>query len=223
MKKLLAGLAVLLVIATLYAFRKEAISVVVTGKVLHQDNGLESVHVAVVKDRNHEPLDWSLQNAKYTEPSSRDGRFRLQFNMLEGAPVYIYYLKEGYSVLQREFVASRQDEFNIGETHLINYEDDSSIRALEVLDKRGWRVIKISNQPGNPAVGEQLILFKGQSFEQFDVFDIPAIQYFTNIKRVSGKQRVESTQVENVPVEGYWYRVSFQTVGGQVKRGWIFQ
>jgi len=223
MKKLLAGLAVFLIIATLYAFRKEAISVVVTGKVLHQDNGLESVHVAVVKDRNHEPLNWTLNGAKYTEPSSKDGRFRLQFNMLEGAPVYIYYLKEGYSVLKKEFVAARQDEFNIGEAHLIDYQDDSSVRALEALDQSSGRVIKISNQRGAPGLGKQLILFKGQSFEQYNVFGIATIQYFTNIKRVSGKRRVEPSGMKSMPVEGYWYKVSFKTIDGQLKRGWIFQ
>ncbi|MCB0556795.1 MAG: hypothetical protein KDD02_24835, partial [Phaeodactylibacter sp.] len=71
MKKYLPLLGLLLLAVVFYAFRKQEVFVVVSGKVLYQGKGLESVHVAVVKDQNDQ-LDWNIMS-KYSEPSSVGG------------------------------------------------------------------------------------------------------------------------------------------------------
>lgn len=219
MKKYLPFLGLLLLAVLFYAFRKQEVFVVVSGKVLYQGKGLESVHVAVVKEQNDD-LDWGLMS-KYSEPSSAEGAFRLQFNTVEGEPAFIYFMKPGYSILKRHIITSgRKKEIDLGEANLINLTEAANISALQIGRNNA---IKINNR--NAVLAAHLPLFSDRNFGgDFESINPQSIKYFTKISRRS-RAELNMPEAEGATCQhsGYWYEVSFVTRDGGAYNGWIFQ
>lgn len=219
MKKYLPLFGLLLITVVFYAFRKEEVFVVVSGKVTYQGRGLESVYVAVVKDQD-DKLDWNIMS-KYSEPSSVSGDFRLQFNTMEGEPAFIYFMKPGYSILKKHIITSgRKKEIDLGEANLINLTEAANLSSLQIgLDN----AIKISNR--SAVLAPHLPLFTGKDFAgSFETVNPQAIKYFTKISR-KARAEVNLPEEEGAArqISGYWYDVSFVTRDDVEYNGWIFQ
>ena len=219
MKKYLPLLGLLLLAVVFYAFRKQEVFVVVSGKVLYQGKGLESVHVAVVKDQNDQ-LDWNIMS-KYSEPSSVGGDFRLQFNTMEGEPAFIYFMKPGYSVLKKHIITSgRKKEIDLGEANLINLTEAANISARQIGRNNA---IKISNR--SAVLAAQLPIFSDKDFERsFESINPQSIKYFNKITRKNWAE-INLPESENSAQQsgGYWYEVNFVTRDNAEYTGWIFQ
>lgn len=219
MKKYLPLVGLLLLTVVFYAFRKQEVFVVVSGKVLYQGKGLESVYVAVVKDQN-DKLDWNIMS-KYSEPSTVSGDFRLQFNTLEGEPAFIYFMKPGYSVLKKHIITSGvKKKIDLGEANLINLTEAANISSMQISRNNA---IKISNR--NAALAAHLPVFYDHDFGgDYQAINPKAIKYFTKITRKNRAEIDLPEETEYVkPFSGYWYEVRFVTHDNIEYNGWIFQ
>ncbi|MCB0587509.1 MAG: hypothetical protein KDD06_19600 [Phaeodactylibacter sp.] len=218
MRKTLPFLALILLACLFFAFRKQEVFVVVSGKVAYQGQGLESVQVAVVKDKN-DNLDWSLMS-KYTEPTSTDGSFRLRFNVVEGEPAFIYFMKPGYSILKKHIITSgKEKEIALGTNSLINMRRASQLSQYQ----QSPSAVRISNNQ-NALYGRKICIFDNKDFRSSLLsLSQDEIKYFSKIKRRSRDEyRLDSDTGEHVRLGGYWYEVAYVTASGAQRNGWIF-
>ena len=219
MRKALPFLALILLACLFFAFRKQEVFVVVSGKVTYQGQGLESVQVAVVKERN-DKLDWDLMS-KYTEPTSRDGSFRLRFNVVEGEPAFIYFMKPGYSILKKHIITSgKQKEITLGANTLINMQKAAQLSQYQ---QQTPSAVKISNNQ-RALYGRKVCIFDDKDFRS-SLLNLPQdeIKYFSKINRRNRDEyRIDSETGESVRLNGFWHEVSYVTAGGAQRNGWIF-
>lgn len=218
MRRTLPLVALILLACLFFAFRKQEVFVVVSGKVMYQGQGLESVQVAVVKEKN-DNLDWGLMS-KYTEPTSRDGSFRLRFNVVEGEPAFIYFMKPGYSVLKKHIITSGKDkEIPLGANTLINMRKASQLSQYQQTPS----AVRISNNQ-NALYGRQICIFDDKNFRA-PLLSLAQdeIKYFSKIRRTNRDEyRLDSETGESVRLRGYWHEVSYVTANGAQRNGWIF-
>ncbi len=220
MRKILPILALLLVAFLLFAFQKHEVFVVVSGKVTYQGQGLESVQVAVVKEKD-DRLDWRLMS-KYTEPTSRDGAFRLQFNAEEGEPALIYFIKPGYSILKKHIVTSgKERKISLGSNTLINLAKAAQINSIQ----HNPAAVKIGYFNQQPTLyGKKIGLFENKDFTTIaDAVAQNDIKYFTKIKqRNRDVFRLHESEDSQLEIPGFWYEVSFVDDRDAERRGYIF-
>lgn len=218
MRKTLPLLALILLACLFFAFRKQEVFVVVSGKVTYQGQGLESVQVAVVKEKNDQ-LDWNIMS-KYTEPTSRDGSFRLRFNVVEGEPAFIYFMKPGYSILKKHIITSgKQREIPLGASTLINMRKATQLSMYQ----QSPSAVKISHNQ-SALYGRKLCIFDDRDFHSSLMsLSQDEIKYFTKIKRHNQDEfRLDSEAGESVRLGGYWHEVSYVTANGAQRSGWVF-
>ncbi|MCO6480328.1 MAG: hypothetical protein J5I94_27050 [Phaeodactylibacter sp.] len=218
MRKTLPLLTIVLLACLFFAFRKQDVFIVVSGKVTYQGQGLESVQVAVVKEKN-DNLEWDLMS-KYTEPTSKDGSFRLRFNVVEGEPAFIYFMKPGYSVLQKHIITSgKEKEITLGDNTLINMRRAAQLSQYQQTPS----AVRISHNQ-NALYGRKICIFDDRDFRS-SLLSLPQeeIKYFSKIRRVNRDEyRIDSETGESVRLGGYWHEVSYVTAGGAQRNGWIF-
>ncbi len=219
MRKTLPLLGLILLACLFFAFRKQEVFVVVSGKVTYQGRGLESVQVAVVKEKNDD-LDWNLMS-KYTEPTSTDGSFRLRFNVVEGEPAFIYFMKPGYSILKKHIITSgKQKEIPLGANTLIDMRKASQ---LSLYQQQSPSAVKISNNQ-HALYGRKVCIFDDKDFQSnLLALQHDEIKYFSKInRRDRDEYRKDSDTGESVRLGGYWYEVAYVTANGAQRNGWIF-
>ncbi len=226
MKKALPLILFTSLLLLFLAFRKEEVSIVVSGKVIHKEKGLESVRVVVIKQDCKELSCLGNLKEVYHEPTSEEGDFRLQFNVLEGSPAFIYFVKPGYSVFKESVFSSGKDKkIQLKKKQLIDLSEEGN-PLVKAMDKphSGGRAVKINN--ASPAAGIDLHLFERPDFESpHEIVSSRSLSFFTKInpdkkdvfpaeKRQDGKAQA---------ISGTWFKVSFLTRDGRSSAGWIFQ
>lgn len=226
MKKALPLVLLTSLLLLFLAFRKEEVSIVVSGKVIHKEKGLESVRVVVIKQDCKDLSCLSNLKEVYHEPTSEEGNFRLQFNVLEGSPAFIYFVKPGYSVYKESvFSSGKNKKIQLKKKQLIDLSEEGNplAKAMYKLHS-GGKAVKINN--ASPARGIDLHLFERPDFESLhQKVSSGSLSFFTKIK--PGEKDVfpadKRQDGKAQAITGNWFEVSFLSRNGEIFTGWIFQ
>ncbi len=175
----------------LWSFNIVDITTELRGDVLHLDTGLMDVKVSVLNE--------SKESIDYYEPTDEHGHYKLTFNAVEGAAVYLKFEKKGYSTLVTEyFPLSKKKVASFSDVHLISL--TKSFQKKQFVQSINDLQIKIQDHPQS---------------ESYEIVPVSEIAYFTFINRLN-------RDINNSKSD-YWYEVAFINVNGKEIKGYYFE
>lgn len=177
----------------LWSFSVIDITTELQGDVLHLDTGLMDVKVSVLNE-SKEPVG-------YYEPTDEYGHYKLTFNAVEGAAVYLKFEKEGYSTLVTEyFPLSKKEITDFSDVYLLSL--TKPFQKKQFVQNINDLQIKIQDHPQSES-------------ESYEIVPVSEIAYFTFINRLV--RDINSSKSKS------WYEVAFIKQNGDEIKGYYFE
>jgi len=147
-----------------------------------------------------------FEKSNYHRPTSREGGYDLQFNAVENKLVNLWYVKDGFTLLNQKYtprISNKQD----------------SIKDIFLFDLKSVPTSKYRGSLNK----ENMIVFKDQlSMKAVDTIPQTSIKHFSLIERKYSTQFETCDSYEQDIKRMEWYKVMFYLKNQDTpKKGWV--
>lgn len=147
-----------------------------------------------------------FKKSKYHRPTSRGGGYDLQFNVTENKLVDLWYVKDGYTILNKKYtprISKKKD--SIEDTFLLNLKS-----------------VPTSKYRGSFNVENMIVYQDYLSTKLTDTISLESIKHFSSIERKYTTQYEFCNSYEQDIKMMEWYKVMFYLNNQDTpKKGWV--